>query len=171
MRVAALVARGVPAEAARRRALQQFGDFEGTRRYCRLQDEGKENAVQRTLLVSEFIEDLRVSLRGLVRVPVLALVILVTVGLGLGATTAMFAAVDAALLRPLPYQNPDRLVRIYTDARPFRFRFSAADYLALEAQQTSFERIATYTGRTMTFSDREAAALVKGRAVSWGYFR
>jgi putative ABC transport system permease protein len=171
LRAEALVARGWSAEAARREALRQFGDLEATRRYCRSQDEGQQTTRQLMLKLIELLEDLRVSVRGLVRAPVLTVTILATVGLGIGATTAMFSAVDAALLRPLPYADPGRLVRVYTDAPPFRFRFSAADYLALEAQQTSFERIATYTGRTMTFTDGDAAVLAKGRAVSWGYFR
>ena len=65
-----------------------------------------------------------------------------TVGLGIGATTVIFAAVNAALLQPLPYAEPARLVRIYTDAPPNKFRFSVADYLALQAQQTQFEQVA-----------------------------
>jgi putative ABC transport system permease protein len=131
----------------------------------------KEAGVQSGLMLLEVIEDLRVSLRGLIRAPVLSLTILATVGIGIGATTAIFSAVDAALLRPLPYAEPSRLVRIYTDSPPFTFRFSVADYLALQAQQTSFERTATYTDRTLAFSDRDTALLVEGRAVSWGYFR
>ena len=63
-----------------------------------------------------------------------------TVGFGIGATTAIFSAVHAVLLKPLPYANPDRLVRIYTDTPPFKFRFSIADYLAFRDQQTQVPR-------------------------------
>ena len=118
----------------------------------------------------DVLQDVRVSIRSLVRAPVLTLTILLTVGLGLGATTAMFGAIEAAFLRPLPYAGPERLVWIYTDAPPFQFRFSAADYLALESQQTQFERIAGFTNRSMTFSDGGAALVLQGRAVSSTYF-
>jgi putative ABC transport system permease protein len=122
------------------------------------------------LLLEEFTQDVRIGVRSLLRAPILTLTILVTVGIGIGGTTAIFSAVNAALLRPLSYTDPDRLVRIYTDAPPFRFRFSAADYLALQAQQTHFEHVATYTDRTMTFSDGQAAELLRGRLVSSTYF-
>lgn len=46
----------------------------------------------------------------------MAAVIVLSVGLGIGATTTVFTAVNAALLRPLPYTDPGRLVRIYTDS-------------------------------------------------------
>jgi hypothetical protein len=82
--------------------------------------------------------DLRHGLRSLARSPVLTGTIVLTVGLGVGATTAMFAVIHAVILSPLPYADPTRLVRIYTDAPPNRFRFSVADYLALEDQQTRF---------------------------------
>lgn len=171
MRTDALVAQGMPRAEARREALHQFGDLDGTRRYCRRQDSGKETRMQGALMLADLLEDLRVGARGLLRTPVLALAIVATVGLGIGGTAAIFAAVDAAFLRPLPYAEPDRLARIYTDTPPFRFRFSAVDYLALQSQQTSFEGVATYTDKVMTFSDGSVAALAKGRLVSWNYFR
>ncbi len=118
----------------------------------------------------DLVQDVRISLRGLLRSPMLTVTILASVGLGIGATTVIFSAVNAALLRPLPYVDPGRLVWIYTDAPPFQFRFSVADYLALDTQQTQFERIAAFTSRTMTFSDGNAAVVVQGRAVSWTYF-
>ena len=116
------------------------------------------------------LNDLRISLRGLLRAPMMTLTIVVTVGLGVGATTVIFAAVQAALLRPLPYPDPDRLVRIYTDAPPYKFRFSVADYQALEAGQTHFEQVGAYTDRAMAFSDGTVAERVRGRQVTWTYF-
>jgi predicted permease len=170
LRVAELEREGLPPDVARREALRQFGDLEYTRRYCRLQDQKKETHARRGLTVEEVMQDLRISLRSLLRAPVMTLTILATVGLGMGATTAIFAALDAALLRPLPYRDPERLVRIYTDAPPNKFRLSVADYLALEAQQTQFERVAAYTDRPMTFTDGTVAELVWGREVTPAYF-
>ena len=114
--------------------------------------------------------DLRQSLRSLTRSPVLTATIVLTVGLGIGATTAMFGVISAVLLSPLPYPEPDRLVRIYTDAPPNRFRFSVADYLALEQQQTKFQQVAGYTSTSVTFNQNGIAERVVGMAVSWSYF-
>src|SRR5437762_5467616 len=113
-------------------------------------------------MVRDLLQDLRVSLRGLLRAPMMTLTIVVTVGLGIGATTVIFGAIQAALLRPLPYADPDRLVRIYTDAPPYKFRFSVADYQALEAGQTHFEQIGAYTDRAMAFSDGAIAERLRG---------
>jgi len=122
------------------------------------------------MLFQDLLQDLRIGLRGLVRAPLLTLIVIATVGLGIGATTAIFAAVDAAYLRPLPYGDPDRLVRIYTDAPPNKFLFSVADYLAFTAQQHSFDRAAGYTNRPMAFADGEVAERVDAKIVTWGYF-
>jgi len=126
--------------------------------------------MQSGLLVGDLLQDLRIGLRGLLRAPMMTMTIVATVGLGIGATTVIFSAVHAALLRPLPYADPERLVRIYTDAPPNKFRFSVADYLALQAQQTHFEQIAGYTDRPRAFSDGTVAERVRGRVVSWTYF-
>ena len=88
--------------------------------------------------LQDLTQDFRTSWRSLQRVPLLVATVVLTVGLGIGATTTMFGVVDAVLLRPLPYADPGRLVRIYTDAPPNRFPFSVADYLALQEQQTRF---------------------------------
>jgi putative ABC transport system permease protein len=171
MRTEDLRSRGLSPDGARRQAVRQFGDIEGTRQYCRRQDLEKENRVQRLLFVQDLAQDVRMSLRNLLRAPGLTLTVVVTVGLGIGATTAIFAAVNAALLQPLPYKDPGQLVRVYTDAPPYKFRFSVADYLAFEAQQTHFEQIAGYTGRAVAFSDGTVAERLTGREVTWAYFR
>jgi putative ABC transport system permease protein len=170
MRVEELVASGMSREDATREALRQFGDLDATRRYCREQDETREKTMQRMLSLEDLTQDLRIGLRSLMRVPVLTLTIILTVGVGIGATASIFSAIDAAMLRPLPYAHADRLVRIYTDSPPFKFRFSAADYLAFTEQQTRFEQHATLTDRSVTFSNGQVAELLRARVVSWAFF-
>jgi predicted permease len=170
MCVEELRAGGMSLDAARREALRRFGDLESTRRYCRQQDHEKETRMRVGLLLEDLIQDLRICLRGLLRAPMMTMTIVATVSLGLGATTVIFSAINAALIRPLPYTDPGQLVRIYTDAPPNRFRFSVADYLALQAQQTHFEQIAGYTDRAMAFSDGSVAERLQGKVVSWTYF-
>ena len=171
MRSAELQQRGLAAADARREAIRQFGDLEYTRRYCGQQHSAKERDMRRRLVIGDLIQDLRISLRGLLQAPVLALTIVTTVGLGIGATTVILAVIDVALLRPLPYANADRLVRIYTDSPPNRFHFSVADFLALQAQQTQFEEVAGFTDRAASFTDGQTADRIRGREVSWTYFR
>jgi putative ABC transport system permease protein len=170
MRTDELIAAGMAPDHARREAFRQFGDLAATRAYCRRQDVEKERIVQRRLWFEDLAQDLRIGLRGLMRTPMTTLTIVLTVGLGIGATTAIFAAIEAALLRPLPYRDPSQLVRLYTDAPPNRFRFSAVDYLALESQQTTFERVAAYNVRQMTFTDGHSAERIPGKVVTWTYF-
>ena len=126
--------------------------------------------MRRQQLLSGLGQDVSVSVRALRRVPLLALTIVATVGVGIGATTVMFAAADAAIFRPLPYPNPGELFRIFTDAPPYRWRFSVADYLALDQQQTAFSRVAGYTDRAMAYSDGRTAERLRVRLVSAGYF-
>src|SRR5579864_4838719 len=170
LRADELVAAGMARDEARREALRQFGDLSATREYCRRQDSEKDTTVQRRLMFEDVLQDLRIGLRGLVRAPLMTLIVITTVGLGIGATTAIFAAVDAALLRPLPYADSDRLVHIYTDAPPNKFPFSVADYLGFERQQTQFDQVAAYTTRQMAFTDSTVAERVTGKAVSWTFF-
>lgn len=62
--------------------------------------------------IDEIRQDVRSALRMLRRYPAFALIVVVTLALGVGANTAMFAVVNAVLLRSLPYQNADRLVQL-----------------------------------------------------------
>src|SRR5262249_1608614 len=131
---------------------------------------GSEKKHRRPLLLDDLVQDLRIGWRGLRRSPLTTLMIVTTVGLGIGATTAIFAPTAATFLRPLPYSDPDRLVRIYTDNPPNQFPFSVVDFEALTAQQTSFERIAGYQIRPMAFTDGEVAERLTGKIVTATYF-
>lgn len=114
--------------------------------------------------------DARYSLRSLARQPVLAATIVLTVGVGLGATTAMLAVVRAVLVNPLPYEDAEHLFWIYTDNPPYQFRFSVVDYRALEADHPAFSHVAAYQTSVVTVSDGDQAERVTARAVTGSYF-
>jgi predicted permease len=101
---------------------------------------------------------------------VLSAAIVLTVGVGIGGCTAIFAVIDALLLRPLPFPDADRLVWIHTDAPPNRFPLSVVDYQALEAQQTSFEAVAAFDRQVRTFTAPEVAERISVTAVTPGLF-
>ncbi|MGH9159115.1 MAG: ADOP family duplicated permease [Vicinamibacteraceae bacterium] len=114
--------------------------------------------------------DLRYSLRSLKRVPVLSATIVLTVGLGLGATAAMISIVRAVLVAPLPYTDPASLVWIYTDNPPYRFSLSLVDYRALEADHPTFDALAAYQTNDVTVTEGDHAERVTARVVSGSYF-
>jgi putative ABC transport system permease protein len=114
--------------------------------------------------------DVRQSLRGWRRAPLLAVTIILTVGLGIGATTAMLAVVNRVLLSPLPYAGPDRLVRVYHALSGNRWPLSVVDFQAIAEQQTVFDDVAAYTTSTRTYSDGETVERVRIKAVTANYF-
>ena len=116
------------------------------------------------------LRDILYSLRSLARTPALATTIVLTVGIGLGATTAMVSVVRAVLVNPLPYAEPDELVWIYTDNPPYRFRFSVVDYRALEADHPAFSAVAAYQTSSVTVTDSGVSERVTAKSVTGSYF-
>src|SRR5258705_11359623 len=90
--------------------------------------------------------DVRYAIRLLVRSPGFTLVAALTLALGIGANTAIFSVVHGVLLKPLPYPEPDRLIRVFEEAQPDvpEFPVSPASFLEFRAQTRAFEAIAAY---------------------------
>ena len=109
-RVEDLVRSGVPAGSARRQARIEFGAMESAKEECR------EASGFRP--IDELISDTRHTARILRKSPAFAVVAIVVLSIGIGASTAMFSVVNAILLRPMPYPNSDRIVRILTNNPP-----------------------------------------------------
>jgi predicted permease len=116
------------------------------------------------------LQDIRYSLRTLTRVPALAATIVLTIGIGLGATTAMIAVVRAVLNAPLPYADAESLVWIYTDSPPHWFRLSVVDYRALEADHPAFSAIAAYQATRVNVVDGDYSDRVAAKSVTGSYF-
>ena len=124
--------------------------------------------------MDEFRHDLKFSFRQLRQSPVFTLIAVATLALGIGANSAIFALVDATLLRPLPYVQPDGLVTIWeTSAATPRGLASPPNMADWETRGRSFEKIAGYTPSvgSMVMSGNDGNALTVSRQwVSAGIF-
>ncbi len=99
-------------------------------------------------------QDLRFAARGLLRQPALAAIAILTLALAIGANTAIFTVVNSILLRPLPYPEADRLVRIHTafhSNHTDRYWLSRPEYLELLRDSKSYESAAAWATGTATF--------------------
>jgi putative ABC transport system permease protein len=132
-----------PAE-ARREARLEFGGLEQVKQDCR-ESRG-------TVLVTTFLQDLHFAARQIRKHPGFATVTILTLGLGIGAATAIFSVFNTTLLRPLPYANPDRLVILWSTMPQFGFSGPGAltdpVYAQWERQNQVFDEIAAIRQQT-----------------------
>ena len=173
MRATELEAQGLSATAARRRAVAEFGDLEATRTYCAAVDREAQRADRRADLLGELRADARLAWRGVRRSPGFALVVLLTLALGIGANTAVFGVVRRVLLDRLPYHDPDRLVALYATSRAEpegRGRLALTDVAELATRPTlaGVAPFGMHAGYTWVGS--EAAESWQGTSVASNFF-
>jgi len=123
--------------------------------------------------MERFIQDIRYALRSLIRQPAFAATAIVTLSLGIGATTAIFSAVDAIVLRPLPFPRADRIVAVgnyWTKTGLRATTVSAPDFHDWEAQNHSFSAIAYYIGGEISVTVNGAADYAAVYRVTPGFF-
>src|SRR6185295_1113521 len=107
----------------------------------------------------------------LLKHPGVTAIAVITLALGIGANTALFSVVNAVLLNPLPYREPDRLVSLWENTPAHgRWRTAPANFFDWKKQNTVFEDVAAFGASSMTLTgDGEPEQLV-GARVSSGYF-
>ena len=151
-----------PAE-ARRTALVRFGGVE------RFKEESRRES--RPRLLEELLQDLRYAVRALRRNPGFTLVAILTLGLGIGANTAIFSVVDGVLLRPIPLEDAERLMVVWEtdrDTGTTREPASVPDFLDFRERSRRFETVGAFQGLELNLvppggEPRRLAALAVSR--------
>lgn len=156
---------GMSAGEARRQALIQLGGVEATKEAYRDQ--------RGFPLFETLVSDVRYGVRGLRRSPAFALTAVLTLALGIGATTAIFSAVYALLIRPLPYHDPSRLVWVTERPRSGVVGFGAIatpDMIAWRERGRPFESAAAFGFNEFTLTGIGEALRLPGAMVSANFF-
>src|SRR2546426_4549399 len=116
-------------------------------------------------------QDLRYGARILLKNPGVTAVAVITLALGIGANTAIFSVVNAVMLRPLPYKNPDRLVSLWANVPEHgRWRTTPANFFDWKKQNKLFEDMAAYGAWTMTLTGDGEPEQLLGTLAGAGYF-
>jgi predicted permease len=154
---------GASPEAAHQTAAREFGNS------TRLKEQSYEVMGFRLETVWQ---DLHFALRQLRRSLGFTVTAILMLALGTGASVAIFAFVDAALIKPLPYKDPTRLVDLGESARMFpRSNLSYQDYLDWKKRNTVFSALEVYTGNGYLMSTPSGVEPVPGARVTAGFFR
>jgi len=151
-RVDQLVARGMSGDDARREAIRRLGgSLDQARATLRQSAEHRERTMEFREHIDELLHDLRYAARGLAHRLGFTLTVVSTLAIGIGATTSIFSAVEALLLRPLPYLRPDELMKL-TIVAPAQGSVPGTDemvwsypkYLVLRDNQRAFSAVSAY---------------------------
>src|SRR5215217_2876925 len=121
-------------------------------------------------IMSRLSQDIRYAARSMRRAPLFSTVVVLTLGLAIGATTAVFTIVNAVLLRSLPYREPENLMMFYErigkGPGTLVFGFSPPDYVGFRERVTSLESIAGYRNREYELSGVAAPERIMGLRTS-----
>jgi putative ABC transport system permease protein len=167
-----LIARGMSPDAARDAAAQRLGDVERLKHTCADLGRKRDRRMRLTQWLDEFRDDVIVALRRLKQSPGFTLVAVLTLALGIGANSALFALADATLLRPLPFPKADRLVMIH-EQNAFGSRELPGPYEVIEwaARNRTFEAMTVVWqfDRTMVGADG-TGQVINGQQVNLRFF-
>jgi putative ABC transport system permease protein len=147
--IAGYIATGMAAGEARRRARLEFGGLDQVKEECR--------DVSVARFMETFIQDVRYGVRQLRRNPGFTAVAITTLGLAIGANTAIFSVVNAVLLRPLPFRNSSQLIALHESIPKSGFPtmgFSPPDFRVFEHDQKSFSALAVFRNEHVDISGR-----------------
>jgi putative ABC transport system permease protein len=157
------IARGLDPIEARREARRQFGGVE------QMKEAHRDD--RSAMWIDHLIKDARYGLASLRREPVFAVTAIAVLALGIGANAAMFSVVDGALLKPLPFPNPERVVRMWEAPSPTSVNSTTAhNYVELKRRLRTFAAFSAEADINATADLNGDPARLAGRVVSADHF-
>ncbi len=171
------VSRGMSEAEATTAVLSDLGELL-SRQLQRVERRAPQNQVPmgsraKSNFIGDVIQDVRFALRMFAKNPAFTAIAILALALGIGANTAIFSVVNAILLRPLPYKNPDQLVMIWENATHLGFPKntpSPANFLDWRQQATVFEGMAAFAERSFNLTGVGEPERLDGRRVSANLF-
>lgn len=164
--------RGLPEQQARAEAERRFGDVRAVAAESRKLADERDHNNRRAELRSELGQDIAFAIRQLRRAPLFSAMAVLTLALGFGATAAVFSALYAVVLKPLPFPDAERVVTVRSMRRGERAGTTAAEFFALqEKTKPAFDHLAAMVETGFTVKAGDTPELVEGRRVSADYFR
>jgi putative ABC transport system permease protein len=163
-----LIRSGVPRQEALRRARLEFGGVAKTTEECR--------EARGTHMMETLMQDLRYGLRMMRRAPGFTAMAVIVLALGIGANTAIFSVVNTVLLRPLPFDQPDRLVQLWHTPPQAsfpgvkEFPVSPANFIDWREQSRAFEGMSAYGFGRYTLTGSGDPEAIRVCAASSGFF-
>lgn len=161
MRIRQYLDEGLTLSQAREAAERRFGEIDKVKAVCRRLGDRRERKMTWMRWWAEAGQDVRMSIRQLRKSPLMTSAAIVTLALGIGATTAVFTVVNGVVLSPLPFDEPDRLVEVRTRYLPPsgfdlpRFPISVAEFLDYRDATDFYEHLGIYTLGTRTVAPAE----------------
>src|SRR5215207_1392847 len=170
MRVREYIARGMDPTAARAAAVARFGDISHVNAECRTIGNQREREMVRTEYLAELAHDVRFAVRQLIKAPAFTTVAVLTLALGVGATTAIFSAVESVVLRPFPFAHPERVMIVSEWFKEDHGDVSDGNFVDWQAAATSFAELAAERYASFNLAGEEAPERVFGGRVTHNFF-
>ena len=157
-----LLAMGMAPEDARYAAMRQFGSAK------RAKEQSRETI---GFSAETVVHDVRYAIRQMLASPAFTIVMLLTLALAIGANTAIFSVVNGVLMKRLPYERPDRLVRLFTTSADYpKFQWNPFDFRDFRARSHSFESTAAFMRGDVQLSGDGEPVRLYAFGVTSGYF-
>lgn len=166
-----LVEQGWAHETAQAEAQRQFGNMIAVRQLCQQLRKENENRIKKAEYIAGWHQDLLYGVRQMHRRWITTALAVFTLGLGIGAVAAVFSIINAVILRPLPFPDPDRIVTVWSTKQGLDDVVTPRNFESWRNDVRSFTELAALEQTTFTLSEGGTAVQVPGGEITADFFR